>query len=148
MFRKNFLTWVWKLAIQNYSQIIQSPMNQILVGHTNVFMSNDTGGWKFTWSLRLRNGLPIGFENMYHVSIYSSTVFHSYFHDKLPKIFNLSRTASQNFSDSSLVLQLSLPNPLSSQEWRCSWSSADRRCSNYIHLSDQRFYCLLRCYLY
>ena len=34
------------------------------------------------------------------------------------------------------VLLLSLPKPLKplvwSREWRCSWSSADRRCSNYI----------------
>ena len=32
-------------------------------------------------------------------------------------------------------LTLALPNPLKpgvSQEWRCSWSSADRRCCNYI----------------
>ena len=36
---------------------------------------------------------------------------------------------------SHLVLQLSLCNILKpgvSREWRCSWSSADRRCSNYI----------------
>ena len=33
-----------------------------------------------------------------------------------------------------LVLQLSFTNPLKvlSREWRCSWSSADRQCSNYI----------------
>ena len=29
-------------------------------------------------------------------------------------------------------MQLFLPNPLLSQVWRCSWSSAGRRCSNYI----------------
>ena len=34
---------------------------------------------------------------------------------------------------SNVVLKLSLPNPLKpGREWRCSWSSADRRCSNYI----------------
>ena len=32
-----------------------------------------------------------------------------------------------------------------SREWRCSWSSADRRCSNYI---EQQFNCLLKCALY
>ena len=31
-----------------------------------------------------------------------------------------------------------------SQEWRCSWGSADRRCSNYNWVIDN-FYCLLRC---
>ena len=31
-----------------------------------------------------------------------------------------------------------------SREWRCSWSSADRRFSNYIWVIQQ-FYCLLRC---
>ena len=49
------------------------------------------------------------------------------------KISNIRRTKSQNLNDSRLVLQLSLPNPLKTgREWRCRWSSADRRCSNYI----------------
>ena len=34
-----------------------------------------------------------------------------------------------------------------SWEWRCSWSSADSRCSNYIWIINN-FYCLLRCDLY
>ena len=42
-------------------------------------------------------------------------------------------TQYQNLIDRRLALQLFLPNPLKSgREWRCSWSSADRRCSNYI----------------
>ena len=44
-------------------------------------------------------------------------------------------TKSKNLNDSPLVLQLPLPNPLKpclGREWRCSWSSAERRCSNYI----------------
>ena len=48
---------------------------------------------------------------------------------------NISLTQSHNINVSGLILQLSLPNPLKpgiSWEWRCSWSSADRRCSNYI----------------
>ena len=49
---------------------------------------------------------------------------------------NIRRTQSQKINVSRLVLQLSLPNPLKpgvvSWEWRCSWSSVDRRCSNYI----------------
>ena len=48
---------------------------------------------------------------------------------------NISHTEFQNLNVSHLVLQLSLPNPLKEVliwEWRCSWSSADRRCSNYI----------------
>ena len=56
---------------------------------------------------------------------------------KYRKIFNISRTQSQNLNEFRLVLQLSLPNPLNqvlSRRWRCSWSSADRRCSNYIWL--------------
>ena len=51
------------------------------------------------------------------------------------KITNISRTISHNLDYSRLVLQLSLPNHWSQMlgwEWRCSWSSADRRCSNYI----------------
>ena len=45
------------------------------------------------------------------------------------------RTKSQDLNVSRLVLQLSLPNhwiQVWSREWRWSWSSADRRCSNYI----------------
>ena len=36
---------------------------------------------------------------------------------------------------------------LLSREWRCSWSSADRRCSNYIWVMKQ-FHYILRCDLY
>ena len=62
------------------------------------------------------------------------------------QISNIRRTKSQNLNVSRLVLQLPLPIHWSqvlllSREWRCSWSSADRRCSNYnVHLSDQQFY--------
>ena len=49
---------------------------------------------------------------------------------------NIGCTKFQNLNVSHLVLQLSLPNPLKpgveSRMTRCSWSSADRRCSNYI----------------
>ena len=50
------------------------------------------------------------------------------------KISNIRRTKSHNLIDSGIVLQLHLPIHWShglSREWRCSWSSADRRCSNY-----------------
>ena len=55
------------------------------------------------------------------------------------KISNIRRTKSQNLNDSHLVLKSSLPNLWSqvlSQEWRCSWSSADKRWSNYIWVID------------
>ena len=49
------------------------------------------------------------------------------------QISNIRRAKSQNLNVYRLVLQLSLPNPLKpDREWRCSWSSADRRCSNCI----------------
>ena len=61
------------------------------------------------------------------------------------QICNIRRTQSPNINVSRLVLQLYLPNPLKpgvkfmgyfhtllTVEWRCSWSSADRRCSNDI----------------
>ena len=52
-----------------------------------------------------------------------------------------------------LILQLSLGNPLKTgdtvcREWRCSWSSIDKRCKEQPHLSDQKFHCLLMCALY
>ena len=47
---------------------------------------------------------------------------------------NISRIESQYCKISLLVLQLSLPNPslVLSREWRYPWSSADKRCSDYI----------------
>ena len=51
------------------------------------------------------------------------------------KVSNIRRTKSQNLM--LLVSSCSCPNSIRwsqvlSWEWRCSWSSADRRCSNYI----------------
>ena len=61
---------------------------------------------------------------------------------------NIRLNKSQNLNDHRLVLQLPLPNPLKpGSEWRCGWSSADRAMLQ-LHLSDQQFYCLLRCGLY
>ena len=55
------------------------------------------------------------------------------------KISNIRRTKSENLSYCRLVLQLPLSclwpihwSQVLSWEWRCSWSSADRWCSNYI----------------
>ena len=51
------------------------------------------------------------------------------------QISNIRHNKSQNMNVARLVLQLSLLNPLKrvlSWEWRCSWSIACRRCSNYI----------------
>ena len=59
------------------------------------------------------------------------TTFFSY-----PKISNTRRTKSPNLDVSRLGLQLFSCNILKpsvlSWEWRCSWSSVNRRCSNYI----------------
>ena len=60
------------------------------------------------------------------------------------KISNIRRTKRQNFNDSHFVLKLSLPNPLKpgfSRKWRCSWSSADKRCSNCIWVINNLFVC-------
>ena len=55
------------------------------------------------------------------------------------KVSNIRRTKFQNFNVSCLVLQLFCAiywNQVLSREWRCSWSSADRRCFNYIWVID------------
>ena len=67
-------------------------------------------------------------------------------HCDIRKVSNISCTKSQNLNGPCLVLQLSLHNcsclctiywnRVFSQEWRCSWSSADRRCSNNIWVID------------
>ena len=54
---------------------------------------------------------------------------------KYRKFSKITRTKSQNLNVSHLVLQLFCAiywHHMLSGEWRCSWSSADRRCSNYI----------------
>ena len=51
------------------------------------------------------------------------------------KISNIKHTKSQNLNVSRFVLQLSLlaqSIEVRCWEWRCSWSSVDRQCSNYI----------------
>ena len=56
------------------------------------------------------------------------------------QVFNIRRTKSQHLKDYRVVLRLSLPNPLKpdvkSRMKMYSWSSADRRCSNYIWVID------------
>ena len=54
------------------------------------------------------------------------------------KISNIRFTKSQNFNVSHLSLKLSLRNILkpSLSEGRCSWSSANRRCSNFIWVTN------------
>ena len=55
--------------------------------------------------------------------------------DNYCQFSNIRRTKSQNINVSRLVLQLLCPihwSQMLSWEWKCSWSSADRRCSNYI----------------
>ena len=54
---------------------------------------------------------------------------------KYRKISNINRTKSQHLDVSLLVLQLYLPNPLKpgvKSRMKMQWSSADRRCSDYI----------------
>ena len=53
---------------------------------------------------------------------------------KYPQISNISHQIP-NLNVSRLVLQFFLSNPLR-LEWRCSWSSANRRCSNYIWVTN------------
>ena len=66
------------------------------------------------------------------------------------QIFNIRCTKSQNWNVSCLVLQLCLPNPLKlgvklrmkmylEQRWQVMLQ---------LHLSDQQFYCLIKCTLY
>ena len=52
----------------------------------------------------------------------------------------ISHTKSQNLNISCLVLQCLCAiywSQVLSPEWRCSWSSANRRCSNYIWMSNK-----------
>ena len=63
---------------------------------------------------------------------------------------NIRRIKSQNWNVSPVVLQLSLPNPLRpGVESRMKINMEQRlQAMLQLHLSDQQFYCLLRCGLY
>ena len=63
---------------------------------------------------------------------------------------NISRTKSLKLNVSRLVLQLSLPNPLKpGVKLRTKMQLEQRRQEMLqLHLSDQQFWCLLRCDLY
>ena len=66
---------------------------------------------------------------------------------KYCKISNIWCTKSQNLNDSRLVLQLPLPNPLKPgvKSRMKMWLEQRRQAMLQLHLSDQQFYCLLRC---
>ena len=66
------------------------------------------------------------------------------------QISNISSTKSQNLNVSHLVLQLSLCNILKpGVEWRMKMLLGQcRQAMLQLHLSDQQFYCRLRCILY
>ena len=59
-----------------------------------------------------------------------------------PKISNIKRTKSQNLNDSSLLLQLSFPNPLkpSVETSMKMWLEQHRQAMLQLHLSDQQVY--------
>ena len=55
------------------------------------------------------------------------------------QVSNIRRTKSQHLRFSyclAAVFAESLESQMLSREWRCSWSSTDRRCSNYIWVID------------
>ena len=65
------------------------------------------------------------------------------------KTGNISGTKSQKLNVSHLVLQLSLPNPLKpGWEWKCSWGSTDRQCSNYMWVINSAVTYMLEVWLY
>ena len=77
------------------------------------------------------------------ISIYIYMHIYIYIHGRhlfdYRQASNISRTKGQHLKDSRTVLWLfcRIPwNQTSSRGWRCSWSSADRRCSNYIWVID------------
>ena len=66
------------------------------------------------------------------------------------KISNIKRTKSQNLNVSCIVLKLSWPNLLKPgvKWWMKMYLELRRQPMLQLHLSDQQFNCLLRCYLY
>ena len=62
----------------------------------------------------------------------------------------ISHTKSQNLNVSHLVLQLSLPNPLKTgvKSSLMMYLEQRRQAMLQLHLSDQQFYCILRCDIY
>ena len=66
---------------------------------------------------------------MFSFRLFFAIVLYMYRHNS-----NIRHIKSENLSDCLLVLQLPWVDwsQVLSWEWRCSWSSADRQCSNYI----------------
>ena len=66
------------------------------------------------------------------------------------KISDIRRTKYQNLNDSRLILQLSLPNPLTPgvKSRMKMYLEQRRQAMLQLHLSDHQFYFLQRCTLY
>ena len=66
------------------------------------------------------------------------------------QISNIRHTKSQHRNVFRLILQLSLPHPLEQgvMSRMKMWLEQRRQAMLQLHLSDQQFYCLLRCSLY
>ena len=83
--------------------------------------------------LKMLNDIPN--HCLRNLEIFTEVFIYIYYLIIYRKTSGISRTKSQNLNPSCIPLQLSSLHPVKpvlSWEWRCSWSSADRRCSNYI----------------
>ena len=84
------------------------------------------------WELRYRDLYTF---IQYHVLLLLFSDFRSLTIGMYRKIYNIRRTKSQNLNAVNSAfssLRTIYWSQVFSGEWRCSWGSADRRCSNYI----------------
>ena len=105
-----------------------APENDCTSGNRVILQHLKSGRWYYCTNFHLLWSSEVKEFQQSLESLY-------YWHETYHKISNISCTKSPNLIVPCPVLQLSLPNPVKPgvrREWRCSWSSGDRRCSNYI----------------
>ena len=119
--------------------------------HSNIFFSLWTWSWDFVFYVTQNEFIWSCFPWIISWCFrYPDTTVCSVWFVNYCKISNISCTKSQNFSNFRLLLQLSLPNPLKpSVKLRMKMQlEQHRQAMLQLHLSDQQFYCILRCGLY
>ena len=121
-------TMLWLQQWYQMSQILQlMPMTPSTVCQktASYFCCWPSGqcGWAVTYSTSQKRKAMFWDRSSYGICNYR-------------QVSNIRHTKSPNLNVSRVFLQMSLSNPLTpevlSRDWRCSWSSADRRCSSYI----------------
>ena len=123
-FQHSFLHKLFHDDKKNISSFVVLCLGLVPINLTNTYQGYLTGIWSIRGLFQCHSGW-YGKMNPRHP--FRELIYR--------KISNKRRTKSQNLNDSRLVcscLRQIHWSQMLSRDWRCGWSSADRRCSNYI----------------